>query len=77
MLKSGIFFLTGCIICLIGTKQNQCVVIIMDEFDLFARHKNQILLYNLFDLCQSPVNPIVVIGLTCRLVRVSLFGFII
>ena len=25
----------------------------MDEFDLFCQHKNQTLLYNLFDVCQS------------------------
>lgn len=25
----------------------------MDEFDQFCQHKNQTLLYNLFDVCQS------------------------
>ncbi|KAK2504928.1 hypothetical protein MC885_001791, partial [Smutsia gigantea] len=43
------------------------VIFILDEFDLFAHHKNQTLLYNLFDISQSAQNPIAVIGLTCRL----------
>lgn len=30
-----------------------CVVFILDEFHLFCEHKNQILLYNLFDIVQS------------------------
>uniref|UniRef100_H0VCN7 Origin recognition complex subunit 4 n=1 Tax=Cavia porcellus TaxID=10141 RepID=H0VCN7_CAVPO len=43
------------------------VIFILDEFDLFAHHKNQTLLYNLFDISQSAQTPIAVIGLTCRL----------
>lgn len=39
----------------------------MDEFDLFAQHPKQALLYNLFDAAQSAQNPMAVIGLTCRL----------
>ena len=39
---------------------------ILDEFDLFTHHKNQTLLYNLFDIAQAAHNPIAVIGLTCR-----------
>ncbi|XP_046887256.1 origin recognition complex subunit 4 [Hypomesus transpacificus] len=40
---------------------------ILDEFDLFAHHKNQTLLYNLLDVSQSAQAPIAVVGLTCRL----------
>uniref|UniRef100_A0A3P8V8H7 Origin recognition complex subunit 4 n=1 Tax=Cynoglossus semilaevis TaxID=244447 RepID=A0A3P8V8H7_CYNSE len=43
------------------------VLFILDEFDLFAHHKNQTLLYNLFDVAQSAQAPIAVVGLTCRL----------
>lgn len=43
------------------------VLFILDEFDLFAHHKNQTLLYNLFDVSQSAQTPVAVIGLTCRL----------
>ncbi|KAL1021799.1 hypothetical protein UPYG_G00018150 [Umbra pygmaea] len=43
------------------------VFFILDEFDLFAHHKNQTLLYNLLDVSQSAQAPIAVIGLTCRL----------
>ncbi|XP_014006271.1 origin recognition complex subunit 4 isoform X2 [Salmo salar] len=43
------------------------VLFILDEFDLFAHHKNQTLLYNLLDVSQSAQAPIAVIGLTCRL----------
>lgn len=45
------------------------VLFILDEFDLFALHKNQTLLYNLFDVSQSAQAPIAVVGITCRLVR--------
>ncbi|XP_015227166.1 PREDICTED: origin recognition complex subunit 4 [Cyprinodon variegatus] len=43
------------------------VLFVLDEFDLFAHHKNQTLLYNLFDVSQSAQAPIAVVGLTCRL----------
>ncbi|XP_029461285.1 origin recognition complex subunit 4 isoform X2 [Rhinatrema bivittatum] len=51
-----------------GDRTSSCpVVFILDEFDLFAHHKNQALLYNLFDISQSAQTPIAVIGLSCRL----------
>nr|KAF6353764.1 origin recognition complex subunit 4 [Pipistrellus kuhlii] len=51
-----------------GDRTNSCpVIFILDEFDLFAHHRNQTLLYNLFDISQSAQTPIAVIGLTCRL----------
>ncbi|TWW63820.1 origin recognition complex subunit 4 isoform X1 [Takifugu flavidus] len=43
------------------------VLFVLDEFDLFAHHKNQTLLYNLFDVSQSAQAPVAVVGLTCRL----------
>uniref|UniRef100_A0A3Q3NC44 Origin recognition complex subunit 4 n=1 Tax=Mastacembelus armatus TaxID=205130 RepID=A0A3Q3NC44_9TELE len=43
------------------------VLFVLDEFDLFAHHKNQTLLYNLFDVSQSAQAPIAVVGVTCRL----------
>ena len=52
--------------------QSKSVVLVLDEFDLFAYHKNQSLLYNLFDIAQSKQNPLCVIGLTCRLDVVEL-----
>lgn len=51
-----------------GGQESQSVLFILDEFDLFTNHKNQSLLYNLFDVSQSAQTPICVIGLTCRLV---------
>ncbi|XP_069472611.1 origin recognition complex subunit 4 isoform X2 [Ambystoma mexicanum] len=51
-----------------GDRASSCpVLFILDEFDLFAHHKNQTLLYNLFDISQSAQTPVAVIGLTCRL----------
>uniref|UniRef100_A0A8C6XWT3 Origin recognition complex subunit 4 n=1 Tax=Naja naja TaxID=35670 RepID=A0A8C6XWT3_NAJNA len=51
-----------------GDRDHSCpVLFILDEFDLFVHHKNQTLLYNLFDISQSAQTPIAVIGLTCRL----------
>ncbi|XP_029304958.1 origin recognition complex subunit 4-like [Cottoperca gobio] len=43
------------------------VLFVLDEFDLFAHHKNQTLLYNLLDVSQSAQAPIAVVGTTCRL----------
>jgi len=43
------------------------VIFILDEFELFASHPRQMLLYNLFDIVQSRKAPIAVIGLTNRI----------
>ncbi|KAF2714194.1 hypothetical protein K504DRAFT_450770 [Pleomassaria siparia CBS 279.74] len=45
----------------------RAVVFVMDEFDLFASHPRQTLLYNLFDIAQSRKAPIAVLGLTTRI----------
>lgn len=50
-----------------GGAQSKSVVFVLDEFDLFAQHHNQTLLYNLFDVAQSAQAPLCVIGLTTRL----------
>nr|XP_033803217.1 origin recognition complex subunit 4 isoform X2 [Geotrypetes seraphini]XP_033803218.1 origin recognition complex subunit 4 isoform X2 [Geotrypetes seraphini]XP_033803219.1 origin recognition complex subunit 4 isoform X2 [Geotrypetes seraphini] len=51
-----------------GNRTNSCpVLFVLDEFDLFAHHKNQTLLYNLFDISQAAQTPVAVIGLSCRL----------
>ncbi|KAK3106068.1 hypothetical protein FSP39_012004 [Pinctada imbricata] len=50
-----------------GDQSSKPILFILDEFDLFAHHKNQTLLYNLFDIAQSAQAPICVIGITCRL----------
>lgn len=42
------------------------IVFVIDEFDLFAAHPRQTLLYNLFDIAQSRKAPIAVLGLTTR-----------
>ncbi|KAL9966080.1 hypothetical protein ACROYT_G024094 [Oculina patagonica] len=55
-----------------GGQESQSILFILDEFDLFTNHKNQLLLYNLFDVSQSAQTPICVIGLTCRLDVVEL-----
>lgn len=43
------------------------VIFVMDEFDLFASHPRQTLLYNLLDIAQSRKAPIAVLGLTTRI----------
>ena len=43
------------------------ILFILDEFDLFAQHKNQTLLYNLFDIVQAGLTPMAVVGVTCRI----------
>jgi len=47
--------------------QSKAILFVLDEFDLFCHHKNQTLLYNLFDVAQSALLPIAVVGLTCRM----------
>ncbi|KAI1334033.1 origin recognition complex subunit 4 C-terminus-domain-containing protein [Xylariaceae sp. FL0016] len=46
---------------------SKSVVFIIDEFDLFAAHARQTLLYNLFDIAQAKKAPIAVLGLTTRI----------
>ncbi|XP_004346747.2 hypothetical protein CAOG_05062 [Capsaspora owczarzaki ATCC 30864] len=50
-----------------GSRQSQPLIVILDEFDQFAHHAKQTLLYNLFDLVQSAEAPMIVLGLSCRL----------
>ncbi|XP_014772349.1 origin recognition complex subunit 4 isoform X1 [Octopus bimaculoides] len=49
-----------------GGQHSKPILFILDEFDLFAQHRNQTLLYNLFDIAQSAQAPITIIGVTCR-----------
>ena len=59
-------------IFILDAGHSKSVIVVMDEFDCFTTHKNQSLLYNLFDIAQSRQNPICVIGITCRLDVVEL-----
>jgi origin recognition complex subunit 4 len=43
------------------------IVFILEEFDSFCSHKNQTLLYNLFDVAQSRAVPICVLGISCQI----------
>lgn len=48
---------------------SKALLVVLEEFDLFAAHRNQALLYNLLDVsCHTYGAPLCVIGLTCRLV---------
>lgn len=49
-----------------GDHSSKAIILTLEEFDLFAQHKGQTLLYNLFDVCQSAQTPVCVIGITCR-----------
>lgn len=46
---------------------SKSVIFLIDEFDLFATHARQTLLYNLFDIAQARKAPIAVIGMTTRI----------
>ncbi|POR37942.1 Origin recognition complex subunit 4 [Tolypocladium paradoxum] len=55
---------------IVGTDEgvtSRSVILVMDEFDMFAAHPRQTLLYNLFDIAQSRKAPIAVLGCTTRL----------
>lgn len=43
------------------------IIFILEEFDAFCSHKNQTLLYNLFDIAQSRAVPVCVIGVSCQI----------
>ncbi len=49
----------------------KAVIFILSEFDLFASHPRQTLLYNLFDIAQSRNAPIAVLGLTTKVAVVE------
>ncbi|TEA11483.1 Origin recognition complex subunit 4 [Colletotrichum sidae] len=46
---------------------SQAVIFVIDEFDMFAAHPRQTLLYNLFDIAQARKAPIAVLGCTTRM----------
>lgn len=46
---------------------SKSVIFVIDEFDLFATHARQTLLYNLFDIAQARKAPIAVLGLTSKI----------
>ncbi|KAG9259169.1 origin recognition complex subunit 4 C-terminus-domain-containing protein [Emericellopsis atlantica] len=55
---------------ILGTDEgvtSQSIIFVIDEFDMFAAHPRQTLLYNLFDVAQSRKAPIAVLGCTTRL----------
>lgn len=43
------------------------IIFVLDEFDIFCSHKNQTLLYNLFDVAQSRAVPICVLGISSQI----------
>ena len=50
-----------------GGKESKPLMFVLDEFDLFTKHKSQLLLYTLLNTIQISSNPMCLIGLTCRL----------
>ncbi|KAL2916620.1 origin recognition complex subunit 4 [Polyrhizophydium stewartii] len=55
-----------------GNVNSTPIVFVLDEFEHFAQHAKQVLLYNLFDTAQKRENPIAVVGLACGLDSVEL-----
>ena len=51
----------------VGDMSSKPIIFILEEFDSFCSHKNQTLLYNLFDTAQSRAVPICVIGVSCQI----------
>jgi len=47
-----------------GDSTSKPIIFILDQFDSFCSHKNQTLLYNLFDVDQSKAVPITVVGIS-------------
>lgn len=52
----------------VGDRQtSKPIIFILEEFDMFCSHRNQTLLYNLFDTAQSRAVPICVLGISCQI----------
>jgi origin recognition complex subunit 4 len=49
-----------------GDQVAKSVIFVLEEFDLFATHARQTLLYNLLDIAQSRKAPIAILGLTTK-----------
>ena len=47
-----------------GDSGSKPIIFVLDEFHLFCGHRNQTLLYNLFDVAQTQATPMVVIGIS-------------
>ena len=47
-----------------GDSSSKPIIFILDHFETFCSHKNQTLLYNLFDVAQSRAVPITVLGVS-------------
>ena len=47
-----------------GDSGSKPIIFILDHFETFCSHKNQTLLYNLFDVAQSRAVPITVLGIS-------------
>jgi origin recognition complex subunit 4 len=50
-----------------GGKETKPILFLLDEFDLFTKHKNQLLLYTILNTLQISSSPMCLIGSTCRL----------
>ena len=52
----------------VGDRQtSKPIIFTLEEFDMFCSHRNQTLLYNLFDTAQSRAVPICVLGISCQI----------
>lgn len=56
-----------------GSSNTTPIILVLDNLDKFAGHDKQLLLYNLFDLCQSGSTPMAVVGTTRRLDAIEMF----
>ena len=50
-----------------GGKECKPIVFVLEEFDLFTKHKSQLLLYTILNTIQTSTSPMCLVGETCRL----------
>ena len=58
-----------------GDERSKAIVFVLDEFDQFAQHAGQKLLYGLLEIAQSARTPVAIVGLTCRLVSFARLSY--
>lgn len=50
-----------------GGKESKPIIFVLEEFDLFTKHKSQLLLYTILNTIQTSTSPMCLVGETCRL----------
>lgn len=54
-----------------GTRASIPIILVIDDIELFCNDRRQIFLYNIFNVIMEANSPVVLIGLTTRIVSIE------